>query len=103
MIFKRKLPKYGIGDKVRFVRAQIIGCDYVNKGTIWKIHTHLFGEPTYEVFENLDPFSGCNYRVSESEVIEVLAKGNGVASDPEEAAEYAVSVAKAAVEGLKRK
>lgn len=26
--------------------------------------------------------SGYNYRVSESEVIEVIAKGNGVASDP---------------------
>lgn len=82
MMFKRKQPKYGLGDKVRFVDIQFIGTDSVCKGTIWKIHTHRLCEPTYEVFENLDPYSGYNYRVSESEVIEVIAKGNGVASDP---------------------
>ena len=82
MIFKRKRPKYGIGDKVRFVRPQVIGCDYVNKGKIWKIHTYWLSEPIYEVFENFDPLSGYNYRVSESEIIEVLSKGNGIANNP---------------------
>lgn len=82
MIFKRKLPKYGIGDKVRFVQERAVGYDYVNKGKIWKIHTHLLGEPTYEVFENFDPFSGYNYRVSESNIIEILSKGDGITNNP---------------------
>lgn len=82
MMLKRKQPKYGLGDKVRFIDSQIIGSDSVRKGKIWKIHTYWLCEPIYEVFENFDPYSGYNYRVSESEVIEVLAKGNGMASDP---------------------
>lgn len=82
MMFKRKQPKYGLGDKVRFVDPQILGSDSVRRGKIWKIHTYWLCEPTYEVFENFDPYSGYNYCVSESEIIEVLAKGNGVTSDP---------------------
>ena len=82
MIFKRKLPKYGLGDKVRFVKREIVVSDSVYIGKIWKIHTHLLGEPTYEVFINYDPYSGCNYRVSESNIIEILSKGDGVTNNP---------------------
>lgn len=82
MVFNRKQPKYGLGDKVRFLDPQIFSSDNVRRGKIWKIHTYWLCEPVYEVFENFDPYSGYNYRVSESKVIEVLAKGNGIASDP---------------------
>lgn len=81
-MFKRKQPKYELGDRVRFVNSLAIGPDSVKMGKIWKIRTYWLCKPIYEVFEDFDPYSGYNYHVSESEVVEVLAKGNGMASNP---------------------
>lgn len=80
-IFKRKQPKYELGDTVRFVDYNLIGSDSVYKGLIWKIHTYWLCEPSYEVFVNMDSFSGYNYSVSESAIIEVLSKG-GKSNNP---------------------
>lgn len=81
-IFKRKQPKYGIGDKVRFVDRNVLDNDSVWIGRIWKIHTYLLCEPSYEVFYSSVFGLGDNFCVSESDIIEVLYKGDGTAKDP---------------------
>lgn len=76
-IFKRKQPKYELGDIVRFVDR----IDNVWTGRIWKIHTYLWCEPSYEIFHGMSFDIGSNYSVSESDIIEVLSK-SGSADNP---------------------
>ena len=71
-IFKRKQPKYELGDIVRFVFRG----DNVWTGLIWKINTCLWSEPSYEIFHDMSFDS-----VSESDIIEVLSK-SGSADNP---------------------
>lgn len=76
-IFKRKQPKYELGDIVRFVYR----IDNVWTGRIWKINTCLWREPSYEIFHDMSYGIGSNYCVSESDIIEVLSK-SGNADNP---------------------
>lgn len=76
-IFKRKQPKYELGDIVRFVERS----DNVWTGRIWKIHTYIWCEPSYEIFHDMSFGIGSNYSVSESDIIEVLSK-SGSADNP---------------------
>lgn len=76
-IFKRKQPKYELGDIVRFVER----VDNVWTGRIWKINTCLWSEPSYEIFHDMSFGIGTNYSVSESDIIEVLSK-SGSADNP---------------------
>lgn len=66
-LFKKKLPKYKIGDMVYFVTKY----DNIYYGTIWKIQTSLFHEPVYQInyprYKSIDV--GENYSVSESNII----------------------------------
>lgn len=67
-MFKKKEPKYNIGDKVQFVN-----CDFVRIGRIWRIHTHWFRKPSYEIFSEIwDLKVGNNYKVSESDIMELI-------------------------------
>lgn len=76
-LFKRKQPKYELGDIVRFVDSS----DTVWTGRIWKIYTYLWSEPSYEIFHEMSFGIGSNYSVSESDIIEVLSK-SGSADNP---------------------
>lgn len=80
-IFKRKQPKYELGDIVRFAYRNVLGSDNVWTGRIWKINTCLWSEPSYEIFHNMGFGTGSNYCVSESDIIEVLSK-SGNADNP---------------------
>lgn len=69
-LFKRKQPKYELGDIVRFVTD----FDTVWTGRIWKIHTYLLCEASYEVFQHWGFGIGINFCVSESDIIEILSQ-----------------------------
>lgn len=71
-MFKRKEPKYNIGDSVRF----IVYGDTVRIGRIWKIHIYRLQKPRYEIFWNIGFGEGVNYKVCESNIIELLKKDN---------------------------
>lgn len=74
-------PKYQLGDRVRFVDRQLIGFDYVNVGKIWRVYKHWFCEPSYEIFEKVLS-GGCNYDISESNIIELIERTNETPSNP---------------------
>lgn len=74
-MFKRKEPKYNIGDIVRFMKNSFSN-ERVYSGRIWKIHTYWFCNPSYEIFQSIGFGQGYNYRISESNIIELLEKGD---------------------------
>lgn len=69
-LFKRKQPKYKIGDKVKFVY-----CDdnLFNVGIIWDVKTSFWNEPEYKILISLftsDYKFGNNEKVTESNIVE---------------------------------
>lgn len=71
-MFKKKEPKYNIGDKVRFVDRYFLGGGSVYIGRILRVYTHWFREPSYEIFKSIDIDLGYDYIISESDIMELL-------------------------------
>ena len=78
---KRRLPKYQIGDKVRFVNASPFSKS-VWIGTIWRIRKHWYCEPYYNIVWKCDPHSGTDYSVSESDIIELIERTDKSVPNP---------------------
>ena len=79
---KRTPPKYRLGDKVRFAYRITIGSDYVHIGEIWKIHKSWLCEPSYEIYNQIGSYSGSNYTISESDIIELIQRSNEIPHNP---------------------
>lgn len=78
MIFRKRKPKYQIGDIVRFVDESftILSGASVYQGRIWKINNSWLWGVSYEIFHSwLIGSIGDNYTVSESAIIELIKKG----------------------------
>lgn len=71
-MFKKIQPKYNIGDIVRFIPYT----NAVHIGRIWKIHIYRVFKPRYEIFWNIGFGQGYNYIISESNIMELLEKGD---------------------------
>ena len=66
-LFKKKQPKYKVGDWVCFV-----GClDLIRKGEIWDVKVSRFHKPIYQINDHRYEYNeiGENFKVSEAKII----------------------------------